>query len=148
MNHLPPLPFIAALLLGASTLPAAAEMTEPVKPLALRGIMDKLGRDLQTVTAAISREDWGKVAALAPEIAEHAEPPLTEKLRILAWVGGDAGKFRGFDGQTHEAATAMGEAARKGDGQAVIAALARVQQGCLGCHQGFRQAFVQHFYPK
>lgn len=139
---------IAAALLIFATTAIGAEPPTTAKPLALRGVMQKLGSDLQAVAGAIAREDWDKVAALAPQIAEHDQPPLTEKVRILAWLGGDALKFRGFDHQTHEAAAAMGTAARQRDGQAVIAAFARVQQGCLGCHQGYRKAFVGHFYSE
>lgn len=43
-------------------------------------------------------------------------------------------------------AVAMGAAATRGDGQAVIAAFAKVQQGCLACHQSFRKPFTEHFY--
>ena len=39
----------------------------------------------------------------------------------------------------------MGEAAARGDGQAVIAGFAKVQQACLGCHQRFRKPFVERF---
>ena len=129
--------------------PAMAEnrpATQTVKPLELRNVMSKLSQDMQGVLGAISKEDWQMVAALAPKIADHAEPPLSEKVRILSWLGSDAGKFRGFDGQAHDAATAMGEAAKRRDGQAVIAAFAKVQQSCLGCHQSFRQPFLEHFY--
>lgn len=138
----------AVVALAGSAMAENGVPAEREKPLALRSVMDKLGRDMQAVTGAISKEDWALVATLAPKIASHAEPPLPEKLRILAWLGGDAGKFRGFDGQAHEAATAMGEAAKRSDGQAVIAAFAKVQQSCLGCHQNFRQAFVEHFYGR
>lgn len=108
--------------------------------------MDQLGRDMQAVTGAISREDWTLVTRLAPDIARHPEPPLSEKMRIITWLGTDAGKFRGFDGEVHDAAIAMGEAATRGDGQAVIAAFAKLQQGCLACHQTFRKPFTEHFY--
>ena len=108
--------------------------------------MEKLGRDMQAVAGAISKEDWALVAELAPEIANHAEPPMSEKVRILAWLGADAGKFRGFDGQVHDAASSMGEAAKRGDGQTVIVDFARVQQSCLACHQGFRKSFQEYFY--
>ncbi len=138
----------AVVALAGSAMAENGAPAEREKPLALRSVMDKLGRDMQAVTGAISKEDWALVATLAPKIASHAEPPLPEKVRILAWLGGDAGKFRGFDGQAHEAATAMGEAAKRSDGQAVIAAFAKVQQSCLGCHQSFRQPFVEHFYGR
>jgi cytochrome c556 len=136
----------AVVALTSSAMAENGAPAETIKPLALRGMMDKLGRDMQIVTGAISKEDWALVATLAPKIASHAEPPLPEKVRILSWLGSDAGRFRGFDGQAHDAATAMGEAAKRRDGQAVIAAFAKVQQSCLGCHQSFRQPFVEHFY--
>lgn len=134
-------------LVSAATL-AGAQTTDNTKPMALRGVMDKLDRDMQIITGAISREDWPLVAEVAPKIAHHAEPPLAEKVRILAWLGTDARKFRGFDEQTHEAANAMGQAATRSDGQAVIAAFANAQQSCLACHQGFRKSFSEHFYGK
>ncbi len=137
---------VAALLASAVILHAHA--AEPAKPMALQSVMEKLGRDMQAVTGAISKEDWALVARLAPNIARHPEPPLSEKARILAWLGTDAGKFRGFDGQVHEAAVAMGEAAALGDGQAAITNFSKVQQGCLACHQGFRKSFQEHFYEK
>ncbi len=140
---------LAAALCATLTAFGATQITraeEPAKPLALRTVMQQLERDMQSVTGAISREDWAQVATLAPDIGSHAEPPLREKMRILAWLGTDASKFRGFDKQTHEAAQAMGEAAARSDGQAVIVGFAKVQQSCLACHQGYRQSFKEHFY--
>ena len=136
------------MVLVSAAVIVRAQTVEPAKPMALQGVMEKLGRDMQTVTGAISKEDWALVAQLAPKIARHAEPPLSEKMRILTWLGTDAGKFRGFDEQVHEAASAMGGAATRGDGQAVIAAFAKVQQSCLGCHQSFREPFVKRFHEK
>ena len=133
-----------ALVTAATGL--GAQSVEAAKPMALRTVMEKLGRDMQTVTGAISKEEWTLVAELAPKIAKHAEPPLGEKMRILGWLGTDAGKFRGIDGQVQGAASAMGDAARRGDGQAVIAAFSKTQQSCLACHQSFRRSFVEQFY--
>ncbi len=135
-----------SVALATATTGLGAQSAEAAKPMALRTVMEKLGRNMQTVTGAISREEWALVAELAPKIAKHAEPPLAEKMRILAWLGTDAGKFRGFDGQVHDAATAMGDAAKRGDGQTVIAAFSKTQQSCLACHQSFRQSFVEQFY--
>lgn len=119
---------------------------DPAKPMALRGIMDQLGLDMQEVAGAIAREDWEAVAALAPRMTDHEEPPATEKVRILAWLGTDALKFRGHDKQVGEDAVRMGQAAGEGDGEAVIDAFADVQRSCLACHQAYRQDFVKRFY--
>jgi cytochrome c556 len=146
-----PRPFFTIALsvaLATTTTGIGAQSVEAAKPMALRTVMEKLGRDMQAVTGAISKEDWAMVAELAPRIANHAEPPMSEKMRILTWLGTDAGKFRGLDGQVHEAAVGMGKAATRSDGQEVIATFAKVQQSCLACHQGFRKSFQEHFYDK
>ena len=88
-------------------LPAWAGDATQIEPLALRKIMQELGRNMQAITGAISQEEWVQVVQLAPKVAAHPEPPLTEKMRILAYLGADATKFRNFDAQTHEAALAL-----------------------------------------
>ncbi|MFT0548646.1 cytochrome c [Allopusillimonas ginsengisoli] len=134
------------IALASTTTLLNAQTATPENSMALKGVMEKLGQDMQAVTGAISNEDWALVAELAPKIARHAEPPPEEKVRIVTWLGKDAGKFRGFDVQVHEEATAMGEAATRSDGEAVINAFAKVQQTCLACHQSFRKPFVKQFY--
>jgi cytochrome c556 len=136
-----------ALSIGLSLLTAGAlAEAEPAKPLALRGIMQDLGRHMQTVTLAIAREDWALAEKTAPLIASHPQPPLMEKTRILTFVGTDMGKYKSHDHKTHEAAHALGQAARNQDGVAVIAAFQSIQTGCYGCHREFRKPFVEHFY--
>lgn len=137
-----------ALVLATLHGPAQAQASSPTQAMALRGIMQQLGTDMQAVTGAISLEDWKTVAEIAPKIAHHPEPPILEKVKILAWLNVDAPQFRGFDGKVGEAATAMGEAAKKGDGPTVIADFSKIQQSCLACHQGYRQKFIDHFYGK
>ncbi len=138
-----------ALSLGLTLLvsgaPALAE-AEPAKPLALRGIMQDLGRHLQTITLGISREDWALVEKTAPLIAEHPQPPLMEKTRILAFVGTDVARYKSHDHKTHAAAHALGQAAKNQDGVAAIVAFQSIQTGCHGCHREFRKPFVEHFY--
>ncbi len=138
---------ITALTLATGlALATLAEAGDSAKPLALKGIMQDLGRHMQTVTDGISREDWALVEKTAPLIAEHPQPPLMEKTRIIGFVGTNMGKFKGHDKKTHEAAHAMGQGAKKQDGQAVIAAFQTLQTSCLDCHREFRKPFVEHFY--
>ena len=104
--------------------------------------MQDMGKNMQVVTDGISREDWEMVARAAPLIADHPQPPLAEKMRILSFVGADAGKFKGHDERTHQAARALEQAAVRSDGQAVISSFATLQNSCLACHQSFRKSFV------
>lgn len=143
-NYLATLTVVALLAtLGAD---AHADRASDAEPMALRKIMRDLGKNMQAATDAIAREDWMRVAAIAPAIADHPQPPMGEKVRILAFIGGNVPRFRAFDGQTHDAANRMADAASKKDGAGVIAAFADIQTGCLGCHQAFRQTFVEKFY--
>ena len=140
---------LAVFVMGvAGTLAHADDSTEETEPLALRKIMKELGKNMQAITDGISREDWEKVAEIAPQVADHLQPPFFEKVRILAYVGSDVGAYKDYDGETHEAAEALAEAADMKDGASVIAAFARLQTSCMGCHQDFRQAFVEHFYEQ
>ncbi|MFV9475341.1 cytochrome c [Advenella sp. RU8] len=123
-----------------------AQSVQDEKPMALRAVMKQLGDDMQAVTGAISHEDWALVAGLASKIANHAEPPPEERVKIITWLGADASKFRGTDLKMKEAATEMGEAAKQADGPGVIAAFSKTQQNCLACHQIFRQSFIKQFY--
>lgn len=151
MHRQKPFPFyILFLVITLLTLTAFfnVKAEEAEKTMALQGVMQKLGNNMQVVAGAISKEDWDLVAELSPKIANHAEPPLSEKMRILAWLGKDAGDFRNFDAQVHDAAISMGNAATQDDGQAVIDSFARVQQSCLACHQSFRKPFQRFFYEQ
>lgn len=126
----------------------AATTAQAAEPLALQQVMKDLGKHMQIITDGISREDWALVEKTAPFIAEHPQPPLTEKMRIMSFMGSSMGKFKGFDEQTHKAAHDLLHAAQEKDGQKVISAFQKVQSSCLACHQTFRAPFVEHFYGK
>ncbi len=138
----------ATVLLACGSVPAHSQPSAGQAPLALRKIMQGMGRNMQAIVDAVSHEDWPKAARAAAAIGDHPQPPVGEKVRILAFVGADAGKFRDFDGRSQQAAKALQEAADGGDGAAAIAAFARMQAACLGCHQAFRRPLVEHFYGK
>ena len=90
LNHRQLLTIALSVALATAATGLGAQSAEAAKPMALRSVMEKLGRDMQAVTGAISKEEWTLVAELAPKIAKHAEPPLGEKMRILGWLGTDA----------------------------------------------------------
>ena len=138
------------LIVAASliSLVFAASNVQAAEPLELQKVMRELGKNMQVITDGISREDWELVIKTAPMIAEHPQPPLGEKMRIMAFMGSDMSRFKALDGETHEAAHELEHAAHEKDGQKVIAAFQKVQAACLNCHQSFRGKFVEHFYGK
>src|SRR3546814_12941302 len=106
--------------------------------MGLRTVMKELGRNMEAVTGAISREDWALVEELAPGLAHHAQPPAMEKMRILKWPGADAGKIRTLDARVERAANDLAAAAAGGSGHAVSRAFAigRAARGVSVCPDG------------
>ena len=138
--------FAGLTIITASSQAVAETGADSPEPLELRKIMRDLGKDMQTVVDGIAKEDWGQVQKTAMRIADHPTPPLMEKMRIVAFMGSDMGAFKDHDGKTHNAARDLATVATKKDGYAVISAFSKLQNTCLGCHQRFRQPFLQHFY--
>jgi cytochrome c556 len=136
----------ASALLASTCSQAWAEDAGKARALALRKIMQAMGKNMQLITDGLSREDWELVAKVAPLIADHPRPPLAETIGILKFIGADAGKFKEYDDRTHQAARAVEQAAVRSDGQSVISSFATLQNSCLACHQSFRKPFVEHFY--
>lgn len=119
-----------------------------VEPLMLQKIMRDMGRNMQLIVDGISREDWKQVEKNALLVADHPQPPLSEKVRIMAFAGTNISKFKTHDGKTHDAARTLAESAAREDGYAIIADFATLQNNCLMCHQPFRKSFVEHFYAE
>lgn len=140
-----PRPFLIFVMLLCAA--PATFAGEDGKPLELRRIMKNLGTDMQMITDAISREDWPAAEATARRVADHPQPGLLEKTRVLSFIGTRVTRFKAYDGETHDAARSLADAAARKDGIAAIEAFGRVQLGCHGCHQAFRREFINHFYP-
>lgn len=137
---------VISTILACVSSQAWADDSDKTKPLALRKIMQDMGKNMQVITDGISREDWEMVARTAPLIADHPQAPLAEKMRILSFIGSDVGKFKSYDEKTHQAARALEQAGVRNEGQSVISSFATLQNSCLACHQSFRKPFVEHFY--
>ncbi len=134
--------------LVSSCLVFAASGGHAAEPLALQKIMKDLGKNMQVITDGISREDWELVEKTAPLIADHPQPPIAEKLRIMRFAGTRMGKFKAHDGETHDQAQAVGRAAKAKDGPSVILTFQKLQTSCYNCHSEFRKPFVEHFYDR
>ena len=131
------------IVLGCAWLPVASLAAEP---LALQGIMNDMGRNMRMIVDGLSREDYAVAEKAAQAIADHPQPPIGEKMRILGFVGGNTPRFKALDGETHANAMAVVSATKSGKGEDAIAAFHRLQSSCLACHQAFRKPFVAHFY--
>lgn len=144
---------LISVTIGLSSLPMQLNATETaddkksdVEPMVLRLVMQELELNMQRIASAIIREDLVAVADLAPLVADHEQPPMTEKMRILSFMGSDAGTFKSLDGVTHDTAMTLKKVAENNDGDAVIETYADLLQSCVACHQKFKKPFVAHFY--
>lgn len=138
--------FVMATLAMPSAVQAGQETDATADGPSLHVIMEQMGDDMQALVASMLDEDWSSVARLALRIADHTEPPLPEKKRILAWLADRAPDFREHDLQVRSAARELAEAAaNREDVEVMGAAHARTLQQCLACHARFRQAYVNHF---
>lgn len=135
-------------LLASSCLLFAATSAQAVEPLTLQQVMKNLGKNMQAITDGISREDWELVEKTAPLIADHPQPPFSEKMRIMSFMGTNMGRFKAHDGETHDQAQAVDKAAKSKDGPGVILAFQKLQTSCYNCHSEFRKPFAEHFYGK
>jgi len=135
---------VSVLLMVSGQLFAA----ETAEPLVLQKIMRDMGENMQLIADGISREDWKLVEENALLVADHPPPPLSEKIRIMAFAGSNISQFKEHDGKTHNAARTLSETAARQDGYAVIADFATLQNSCLMCHQDFRESFKEYFYAK
>ncbi len=133
------------IALGCAWAPVTSLAAEP---LAMQGIMKDMGRNMQAIVDGLSREDYAAVEKAALAIANHPQPPLGEKMRIMGFVGGNAPRFKAFDSETHGNATALAHASKNGNGEESIATFRKLQSSCLACHQAFRKPFADHFYGK
>ena len=135
------------LLLTISTIATTwADETPPKNAMVLRQIMQELDNNMQLTNHAITREDWDVVAKTALLIAEHPEPPFSEKLRIMMFFGRDISRLKQLDGQTHQAAKNLATEAKTGNRQNIMRSFNTLEQSCTNCHQQFKNAFVKHFY--
>ncbi|WP_257309967.1 hypothetical protein [Geothrix fuzhouensis] len=131
-------------LIASAALLLSPTLLRPADAPPLREVMAGLGRHMEAITAAISREDWPSASAGAARIAGHPQPPMFEKMRIMGFAGTRVNQFRAYDTEARRQARAVGAAADAGDGPGAILAFAKLQESCLGCHQAFRKAYIQH----
>lgn len=135
-------------LIVLSCLTFVAPNVHAAEPLALQKIMKDMGKSMQDITDGISREDWEMVEAASALIADHPEPPLFEKVRILSFVGSNMSKYKTYNAEIHNHAQGVGKAAKAGDGTSAVLSFRNLQTSCYNCHNDFRKPFSEHFYGK
>lgn len=117
-------------------------------PLELQKIMLKMGMEMHKISEAISTDDWAQVKKSANWIADHPTPSIGERMKIMAFLGTEAFKFKANNKKTHKAANSVAYAASQKHEPSTNSAFAVLQQTCLACHQTYREKFQSHFYSQ
>lgn len=123
---------------GVMLLVTGIAWSVPSDKSALLGIMEELGTQVGRLAQAIMADDLATAIAAASAIADHPQPTLAERSRLLAHIGADAPAFRAANADVHDAAVAVRTAAQMGDRTALAAAFHRLADSCLSCHTRFR----------
>jgi cytochrome c556 len=92
---------------------------------------------IQAVVGAIGRDDMNGVVEAAARLG------YSEAMgQMCEHMGAAAPGFTPMALDFHRAADTIGDAARRGDRAAVLSALDRTLQACVGCHSTYRQDVV------
>ncbi len=102
-------------------------------------IMRQLAVDMAAMQNALWLENFDEVEERAGAIAEHAHVSGEELARVANELGAEMAAFEAADEAVHQAAVQMHTAASARDTDAILQHLAEVQQGCVACHERFRE---------
>lgn len=144
--HLLPVGFVMSLLLvvGGSVAPVSldparaahtpADTTKPLRPL-----MIGLAQDMDRVATGLWHEDYDLIEEGARSIANHPQISAEQIAKIKEVLGDQFQGFVAFDKSVHKTATELVDVARARNWSGVLDAHARLQQGCVGCHEAYRE---------
>jgi cytochrome c556 len=124
---------------AASGPEAGAAGGEAHDALPLKPIMQQLATAMAGLTQALWTEDYAAMAGHAERVAGHTLIAPEEMRRIRTTLGAETARFNAADESVHHASLQLLAAVRARDGEAILARLAEVQQGCVACHTEFRQ---------
>ena len=124
---------------GRASMGPAADTGTAAPDSSLLGIMQGLERDMDRVQHALWRDDFALLREAARSVADHPRVTATERSSIAAVLGPDMQAFAAADARVHDTAVELSEHAGAGDADAVLDALARLQEACVGCHVPFRE---------
>ncbi|PKN56615.1 MAG: hypothetical protein CVU56_15415 [Deltaproteobacteria bacterium HGW-Deltaproteobacteria-14] len=146
MKHLALLASLSIALLASgaplsacsSRAPDAAASGANAAPGGLKPLMVGLADRLHALHDGLWREDLGAVGAAATAVAQHPKVSPEERGRIQRTLGEDFPRFAAADGQVHDAAVAIADAAAAKDLDGVVGRLGALEAGCVSCHTQFR----------
>ena len=107
--------------------------------LTLKDVMQGLHKNMENTTYGIIMEDYDLIEKSAQAIATHPTPAPEILKKIVAHLGTEMPKFKGFDLQVHDTALELKKAAIEQNTEALLKLHNEVLSGCVGCHQSYRK---------
>ena len=124
--------FLSVALLSVATVAPAGE------PTALQQIMQDLSDNLIEISDGLLTHDLTLVVSGAKAIAEHPRIPPEQVQLVARELGAEMPAFKQFDARVHNLAVEIGAAASAGDREAAVSGFHRLVDGCLACHDAYK----------
>lgn len=120
-------------------MPATPDTLPTPPPGSLLAIMIDLEKDMAGVAHGIWWTDFEAIAASATGIADHPKIPDEGRATIAETLGDEMSAFASLDRDVHDASVRIQGAAEAEDLDGVLEAWQATQDGCVACHQRFRE---------
>lgn len=105
----------------------------------LKSIMQGLRDNLVEITDGLLIDDYEQMARGASGVAEHPKIPPADIQIVAKALGAEMAAFKQYDTLVHDRAVELAEAANAEDREAAVTAYLAMVEGCLACHQKYRQ---------
>ncbi len=112
-------------------------------PKNFKEVMQRIELNMSKIVGHIMREEFDEIVQLAEQVANHDEPPLTHRMKLIAELGTDFIDFKSHDDNVHINSVAMQEAAKRKDLDSVIINYGKTMQSCNHCHKKYRGRIQQ-----
>jgi cytochrome c556 len=127
--------FIIGITVSLSVSDAFAEKKPQTN---LKQIMQGMQTDMSAILGGLFTGNLEQVATSAKAIAYHPPIPASQAQRISATLGPQMSNFAQLDEDVHGQALAVLAAADKKDEKKVTEAFQELVDGCLACHQSYK----------
>jgi hypothetical protein len=128
-----------ALTVVALFLPAMAMTDDDVT---LKTIMQGLRDNLVEISDGLLTDDFALVSRGASAIAEHPQIPAAQVQLVAAELGQEMPAFKQLDTLVHDLSLEIDAAARANDWGAATSAYQQMFDGCLACHERYKERVV------
>jgi cytochrome c556 len=110
----------------------------------LKLVMTNLEADMEAIVRALNYGDFETIEARALAIANHEKPPMTQRKKIMNFLGEEMVGFKKGDAKVHDSALKVAEYAAEKDYAGVIEGYGVLLGGCVACHTTYRSRIIEH----